>query len=138
MVFIIDIIGGINKFRCRNMTAEYNGKPLSECSIEELEAFKLAVGETIEKVSGKQSRSALKTIVNLVKENNFTVMDVIKALREADALEFGKDAQGNTRPTYYNPEFPLDIYSTFGRKPTWFTKLEESGEDIEKYRIHVD
>lgn len=119
------------------MTVEYNGKPLSECTIEELENFKLSVDAKLGKLSGKETRSALKTIINVVKENNFTIMDIIKALRDADALQFGMDANGNTRPTYYNPQFPLEMYSSFGRKPNWFAQLEESGEDMEKYRIHI-
>lgn len=119
------------------MTVEYNGKPLEDCSVEELEQFKLSVGKNLEAIASKENRNALKDIVKIAKNNKLSVIDVIKVLKDSHALNLSLDAKGNPRPIYYNPECPLELYSGWGRKPAWLMQLEESGADIEKYKFEV-
>lgn len=110
---------------------------ISELSISELEDLKKRAAEEIENQLQKQTKQQLREIGDIAKNNNFTVFEVLKALRDNDSLVFSTDQGAGARKIYYNPKFPLDMYMGIGRKPKWLTEMENSGIDIENYTFEV-
>lgn len=115
------------------MSDAQNALDIQNMSIAELEQLRIDAAEQIQIQTEKEVKQDLREIVAIAKRRNFSVIEILKALRDAGALTFGGEKTGEVRKVYYNPKYPLELYVGIGRKPKWLIELEEKEGDIEKY-----
>lgn len=115
------------------MTATYKGKPLSECSVQELKEFKDGLNEQILVQKEKEARTALADIAKIVKGNNLIISEILRVLKNSNAIKFSASESDEPQTVYYNPKNPLELYAGMGRKPNWLVEMEEEGIDYTQY-----
>lgn len=113
-------------------------KQLENYTIEEIDALAKAAKKVIEQRQKKNRTKDLNDIALLVIKNQFSLEDVVLALKEKNAI-FDKNYQnGQPQRVYQNPNDETDIWGGAGRQPDWLREEIAMGADINDFMMFKD
>lgn len=113
-------------------------KQLEKCTIQEVESYAKAAKKVIENRQRVARSKALNSIVVNVIKNQFSLEEIVVALRDKGAIFDKNYKNGQPQRLYQDPENELDIWCGAGRQPEWLRERLAMGANLEDFVMFKD